>query len=66
MKADVDRLVAQRVALNERLPEPHCRICGNWTACFYDNFKGTCPLGLKETNVKLEVVRRLFPVAERE
>jgi len=46
-QADIDRLVAQRVALNERLPEPHCRICENWTACFYGNYKGTCPLGLK-------------------
>ena len=48
MKTDVDRLVAQRVALSERLPEPHCWICENWAACLYDNYKGICHLGLKE------------------
>lgn len=46
---DVLRLVAQRVALNERLPEGVlCRECDYWVACLYDNLKERCPLGLKE------------------
>ena len=47
-EADIARLAAQRVALNERLPEGVlCRECDHWVACLYDNLKEPCPLGLK-------------------
>lgn len=47
-EADILRLVAQRVALNERLPHPFCNACDYRQACIRGTLKdGKCPLGLK-------------------
>lgn len=45
---DIARLVAQRVALNERWPDQFCNFCDNKAACLYDNLIVACPLELKD------------------
>lgn len=44
----IERLVAQRLALNERLPHVFCWFCRRKLECLDGGPQGPCPLELKE------------------